>query len=185
MNQKSIMQIEHGILARRFPHAAKQLAKDEWFLAGSFRKPPLVFGGSVGFIALFLIGTGIEFFLRRWIVGGVLVALSGGMLAAGAYYVLFTIRKEYVFLTNRRIVCVPMELWGKKEKKQKEIPLSQIRDARLLRNVAWSKEGVSGQISLKLRDGKSRLLPKLAEAAPMYEELKQVLLDLPGVLERE
>lgn len=178
MGGRTIRDIEHGILKRKFPNAARRLRENEIFLAGSFRKPPMIFGCSIAFLAVFLLAEGISFLLRGELLLGILCEMAGAALVPAGYYVLFVIKKEYVYVTNQRIVHVKMSWSQKKEKEEKEILLTQVQSTRLLRDVAWSKDSTSGQISLKIEKRKSSvLLPNLEEATAVYTELNQGLLE--------
>lgn len=180
MERMTIREIEHGILKRKFPDAVRYLVEGETLLAGSFRKVPLLFGCSLAFIGLFLLGEGISFAVRGKYGIVPVVAAAGALLLLLGYDVLFVKKKEYLFITDTRVVHVTFGMTGKRG--MRIIPIGQIEDARLLRDVALFKNSTSGQISLHIKGRKTTaLLPNLTEATSVYEELRTAILSLGHV----
>lgn len=161
------------MLMRQNPWMKDDLQPGEIPLALSHRKPEYLSGVSMGFIGLFVIA---DILLHARAIGNIpyLLALLpvGAVLIYCSIRTLFFVSRSSVLVTDRRIILKEPDLLGRTSK-EKIIPRSEIRRARLLKStVMYFVRREDGAIALDLKNGKTVVIPDVQNGEAVLSVLR-------------
>ena len=153
------------------PKASCLLRETERFVEHSGRKPRIVIGVICCGIGLWAVLEPVLFLFRYSEL--VVSFIIGLMLLYAAMWILLISRREYVCVTNERLIYQKVNLVGKSGRTL-SFRLQDIGKARLGRSMlSYRQTEQSGHVVLIMRSGKVRVLPCLINGMFIVEALRE------------
>ena len=174
MNDVRSREIQAAVLKRRYPKVeALLLNSDEVLLSVSERKPLRMTGFFYIVIGVIVaVQISVHFLLSHphWSVP--LLVASVICMWAGVWLIFFT-KNECVFVTDRRLVHLKVDLVGRSARIPLSIDLSDISEVHLYRNslMLGGRNNTSGDILVKKKVGGTYLVPSLMDSVGVSEIL--------------
>lgn len=169
-------EISSAFLIQQHPEIKGQLGTLEMVREFSYRKPAIWTGLFLVFAGVVVLVDIITHFLFRGLVWSIpflilcLIQIYLGIRLA------ILVRREYVFVTSRRVVYQKMNLWGKPAANARSVLISDIACAHLFkRAVMFQAQSGGGDLLLKLKSNKKWLLPALYHGEYVTEAIASEL----------
>ena len=185
LEEKQSREIRAELLERQFPHVKAQLQDGEAIRAVAQRKAHYVTGAFCIIIGVLFAMQLVMFFLKtKPLLAIVLLLLFSALIWIGVLLVIF-IKKEYVFVTDRRIAHHRINLLGQLNEYPLSIPFSEINGIHLYKNKIMTRQAENGlgDILIKMKN-KTYLVPTVMDGSGLTEiliaELKLYKGSMPG-----
>lgn len=170
MDTNSLKEMEHKKYSRSMAGIEDYLQPGEHVLAASCRQSSVAVMISVAFLGICCVLDSLNFFQSNMIMGSLAALIGGCVLLAVVYWrLVISARKTCAFVTEKRFVYISAVPW-RRDAVVRQVALSEIMEARLMRCVALSKNSRAGQIIIKTKNRKW-LVDNLKEASLVFHEL--------------
>jgi hypothetical protein len=169
-------EVQSGLLGRKYPHIREKLEKDEILLVVSTRNPQLVSGLLCFALGAFMLLYTPSLFVFDTLLTLILLLTVAAFIWTGIRLTKL-VKREYMFVTNSRVVHQKTDLLGRVTVRSITIPLAEISRLHLYRSAIMLRgfNSTNGDLAIKKKNGKSHLIPSLTNSEDVAEILKEEL----------
>jgi hypothetical protein len=165
--------IQANLLLRQYPRLKEQLCGGEVMLAISQRKPMRITGLFCILIGIVAAVQTLEFFLFQhpwW--GAAALPFFVAVVWAGVWLA-FLMGREYVFVTDSRIVHQRLDLLGRRKSSVVSILFSEIEGVNLYRSSILFRtfDNMDGDLLIRRKNGSSYIVMALQDSVNLSEIL--------------
>ena len=186
LDEKQSREMRAELLERQFPHVKALLQDGEEIRAVAQRKAHYVTGAFCIVIGTLFAWQLVMFLLNtKPLLAIVLFLVFSALIWIGVLLVIF-IKKEYVFVTDRRIAHHRINLLGQLNEHPLSIPFSEIKGIHLYKNKIMTRQAEKGlgDILIKMQN-KTYLVPTVTDGYGLTEiliaELKRYKDSMSGM----